>query len=373
MKKQKVLRVSAVIVALAVFFGFFLSAAVFSKVRIRAFTPSPSPKVFGASIFGQPSGKGAHPATTARAMCTLDMATGRVFYEHNADAKLPMASTTKIVTAITTIDTFEETGRNLDEKFKIDDRAVGIEGTSIYLQKGEQLSARELLLGLMLRSGNDAASALALAISPSIAEFAEEMNKIAEIAGAQNSSFKNPHGLDAEGHFTTARDLAKITAYAMKNPTFAQIVGTRDARIDGAEYPRVLHNKNRLLETLDGCCGVKTGFTKKAGRCYVGAREADGATAICVVLNCGPMFEEAEEFMTAASEEFPVRQLVRVDDFVHCTHDCPDGLCAIAVEDFFYPLSDDEFENQIEITIDGGEVVVKLNDEEIYRKWCNVL
>jgi len=302
----------------------------------------------------------------------MDLETGRIFYEHNADAQLPLASTTKIVTAIAVIENFAEQGRSLDEKFKINDKALGIEGTSIYLQKGEELTARELLLGLMLRSGNDAASALALATKPSIAEFAELMNQTATRAGAKHSSFKNPHGLDEEGHYTTARDLAKITIYAMKNPTFAEIVKTQTAKIDGAEYSRVLHNKNRLLKSLGGCVGVKTGFTKKAGRCYVSAREADGRTTICVVLNCGPMFEEATALMTSASEEFPTRQLLAVDTFVDFTYGCTNGLCAIAIEDFFYPLSDAEFDN-LKITLDGDEVVIKLKDKEIYRAECNVI
>jgi D-alanyl-D-alanine carboxypeptidase len=375
MKKRKILRISAAVVAVILVVGFLLSVLMLTTVQTIASIPHP-PKGARAFAAGQTSARALQNgffqmSTTARAMCTMDMATGRVFYEHNADAKLPLASTTKIVTAITVIEAFENAGRNLDEKFKIDDRAIGIEGTSIYLKKGEQLSARELLLGLMLRSGNDAANALALSVSPNIPAFAAKMNETSGKAGAENSSFKNPHGLDEEGHFTTARDLAKISAYAMKNPTFAEIVGTRDARIDGVDYPRILHNKNRILRSLDGCCGVKTGFTKKAGRCFVGARESNGQTAICVVLNCGPMFEESAALLTAAAEQFPPRQLLAVDTFIDCTHDC-DGVCAIATADFFYPLADAELE-QTEIRLDGEEVVVTLNQKEIYRTECNVL
>jgi len=359
---KKVIRVSAVVIAIVVLLGFMLSMS--PKMKIRAFAP-PTPKVYGAS-------------TSAKGMCTLDLETGRVFYEHNADTQLPMASTTKVATAITAIEAFEEQGRSLDEKLKINDKAVGIEGTSIYLKKGEELTARELLLGIMLRSGNDASSAIALATKPTIAEFAALMNKLAERVGATASNFKNPHGLDEEGHHTTARDLAKIAAYAMKNPTFAGIVKTVQAKIDGAEYPRILHNKNRLLKSLDGCVGVKTGFTKKAGRCYVAAREANGSTTICVVLNCGPMFEEAETLMTSAVEQFPIRQLITVDTFIPLRDEGvsqSDGVgesAAIAIEDFFYPLSDAELE-VIKITLDGEEVVVTLNDKEIYRAECNVL
>ena len=353
--KKKLLRISALLIALVVLIGFLYAAIISPRVTAKALQHA-----------------SAHPTTSARAMCTMDLETGRIFYEHNADAALPLASTTKIVTAIAVIENFAEQGRSLDEKFKINDKAIGIEGTSIYLKKGEELTARELLLGLMLRSGNDAASALALATKPTIAEFATLMNQIATRAGAKNSQFKNPHGLDEEGHYTTARDLAKITVYAMKNPTFAEIVKTQTAKIDGMEYQRVLHNKNRLLKSLGGCVGVKTGFTKKAGRCYVAARESQGQTTICVVLNCGPMFEEAAALMTSAAEQFPMRQLVKVDTFINFTQDCGDGLCAIAIEDFSYPLSDTELE-QIKITLDREEVVIKLRDKEIYRAECNVL
>jgi D-alanyl-D-alanine carboxypeptidase len=350
--KKKIFRISALLIALVIIFGFFFTAILGTRMKVRAIAPKMPHAVFGAT-------------TSARAMCTMDLETGRVFYEHNADAQIPLASTTKIITAIAVIENFAEHGRDLDEKFKICDKAVGIEGTSIYLKKGEELSARELLLGLMLRSGNDASVALAIATSRSVTEFADIMNQIATRAGAENSQFKNPHGLDEEGHFTTARDLAKITVYAMRNPIFREITKTQTSKIDGTEYPRVLHNKNRLLKSLDGCVGVKTGFTKKAGRCYVAAREKDGRTTICVVLNCGPMFEEAATLMTSAAEQFPTRQLITTDEFIS-------DLEAIAIEDFTYPLSDAELD-RLKIALDGEEIVITLDNKEIYRAQCNVL
>lgn len=366
------------LVALIVLLGFLFTAMMSTKIKVRALAPMP-PKLHGqSSAESMVHQANIHPVASApvasaRAMCTIDAATGRVIYQHNADYGLPLASTTKIVTAIAVIDEFAKLGRSLDEKFTIDEKAIGIEGTSIYLQKGEQLTARELLLGLMLRSGNDAATALALSVKPTIAEFARLMNLTAERAGAINSSFKNPHGLDEEGHYTTARDLAHITAYAMKNPIFAEIVKTQSARIDGVEIPRVLHNKNRLLKSLDGCVGVKTGFTKKAGRCYVAARELDGQTIICVVLNCGPMFEVAEDLMISAAENYPMRKLIAADEFIKFTQGCEDGLCAIAVEDFHYPITADELVNSIKIELDGEEVVVTLKNKQIYRAECNVI
>lgn len=231
--------------------------------------------------------------TSARGMCTLS-GDGRVLFCKDCDRQLPCASTTKILTAITAI----ENCGHLDIPIEIDPKSVGVEGTSIYLQKGEKLTIRELLYGLMLRSGNDAATAIALHVGKCAGKnFVELMNETAIKAGAVNSNFKNPHGLDQEGHYTTAKDLALISAYAMKNKTFCEIVSTKQTKISGMAYPRVIKNKNRLLNGMENCVGIKTGFTKKAGRCYVGAIREDDLTVICCVLNCGPMFEEAAELM----------------------------------------------------------------------------
>ena len=313
----------------------------------------------------KPVTAGAEAHTSARAMCTIEANSGRVLYQKNADAQIPMASTTKIVTAITAIELANQQGLDLDAKITIDDRAIGIEGTSIYLQKGEELSIRELLYGLMLRSGNDASMALALALCKTNEEFCEKMQEVSQRVGAINSNYKNPHGLDEEGHYTTARDLALITAYAMKNPIFAEIAKTKEVRIDGKEYPRVLQNKNRLLRQLDGCVGVKTGFTKKAGRCFVGARDFNGMTVVCVVLNCGPMFEESAEIMQQADTEFTMRRLIGENEFIG-------DMQGVGIADFYYPLTDAET-NQISTYIEGNEVIVKFNDKEIHRAQCNVL
>ena len=314
-------------------------------------------------------------STSARAMACVEASTGRVLYTKNADEALPMASTTKIVTAITVI----ENVTDLDEIIEVNPKSIGIEGTSIYLQRGEELSVRELLLGLMLRSGNDAATALALHVSPTIEGFCAKMKQTSERAGATNSNYKNPHGLDEDGHYTTALDLALISAYAMNNPTFREIVGTKSAKISGKEYPRVLHNKNRLLQSLDGCVGVKTGFTKKAGRCYVGAREHDGMTVVCAVLNCGPMFEDTEAIMKQAANDYTLTRLLTADEFItptpanarHCEEqsdvaippqNTPRG---IARTNFFYPLRDDEL-TDITIRLDDDNVCIFLRDTLIH-------
>jgi D-alanyl-D-alanine carboxypeptidase (penicillin-binding protein 5/6) len=312
-------------------------------------------------------------STSALGMCTMEASTGRVLYEKNADLTLPMASTTKIVTAITVLENCDD----IEQVIEIDPRAVGIEGTSIYLQKGEKLSVRELLLGLMLRSGNDASAALAFYICPPAQNtpkaelfnaFSEKMLETAQKAGATNSSFKNPHGLDQEGHYTTARDLALISAYALKNPIFADIVSTKEAKISGVEYPRILRNKNRLLQSTDTCVGVKTGFTKKAGRCYVGASRQNNMTVVCAVLNCGPMFEEAAALMELADKEFTMRRVLTADRFIECDED--EEWNGIARENFFFPLRSEE---DVSILCKGDKVCVLFNGEKVYCSEYNKL
>lgn len=239
---------------------------------------------------------------SASGMLTMEASSGRTLYEKNADRRLPMASTTKIVTAITVIDNYPR----LDDEIVIPDEAVGVEGSSIYLKSGETLTVRDLLYGLMLRSGNDCAVALAIATARSVEKFAALMNDTARKAGANDSNFVNPHGLHDDEHYTTARDLARIAAYAMKNETFRQIVSSKRYVTSGAGggTARVLINKNRLLSGFSGCDGIKTGYTKKAGRCLVSSATRDGMTVIAVVLNCGPMFEECAALMERAFDEY---------------------------------------------------------------------
>lgn len=288
-----------------VFLSFFvLLVALFIAVDDVAFASTELDVLPKASITASSS------ATSA---FVFDANSGRVFYSKNADAKRAMASTTKIATAITVIDNCKD----LDAEVKIDKKAVGIEGTSIYLREGEVLTVRELLYGLMLRSGNDAAVALAIYTAGSIDEFAKLMNETARKAGAENTNFTNPHGLDDENHYTTAKDLAKITAYALNNEDFAQIVKTKNIKIPSKEEGyRFLSNKNRLLSSLEGCIGVKTGYTSKAGRCLVSATERDGLRVVCVVLNCGPMFEESADMLNAVYQKYKNYQILEPYKFV---------------------------------------------------------
>lgn len=239
--------------------------------------------------------------TSAKAMCVMESGSKRVLASKNCDTKLAMASTTKIMTAITAI----ESGKDLDSPFTISPKAVGVSGTSLYLRQGEVFTLRDLLYGLMLISGNDASVAIGEYVGGNVTKFVEMMNEKARSIGALNSHFDNTHGLDSKTHYTTAYDLALITSYAMANDTFREIVSCKNIKITNADgKTRYLKNKNKLLSSLVGCNGVKTGFTDDAGRCLVTSCERDGMNVVCVVLNCGPMFEESAQLLDEAFKEY---------------------------------------------------------------------
>ena len=193
-----------------------------------------------------------------------------------------MASTTKIMTALVALESAD-----MSRVVSIPHEAVGVEGSSVYLFEGEELTLEELIYAMLLESANDAAAAIAIAIGGSIEGFAELMNAKAAEMGLENTHFTNPHGLDDDGHYTTARELALIAAEAMRNETFCKIVSTQKKTIpqNGNEGVRLLINHNRLLKSYDGAIGIKTGYTKKSGRCLVSAAERDGVRLICVTLS----------------------------------------------------------------------------------------
>jgi D-alanyl-D-alanine carboxypeptidase (penicillin-binding protein 5/6) len=214
-------------------------------------------------------------AVSAQGAVLLDGDSGQVLFEQNADAVLPMASTTKIMTALVAI----EMG-DLDRTYTVKDAYTRTEGSSMYLKVGEKLTIRETLYGLLLMSGNDAALAIAGECGGTEI-FVAAMNQKAEALGLSHTHFENPSGLDGETHHTTARELGQLTAYAMQNPVFAQIVSTKNY----SESGRSMVNHNKLLRLYPDAIGVKTGFTKKCGRCLVSAARRNGRTLICVTLN----------------------------------------------------------------------------------------
>ena len=224
----------------------------------------------------------AAPSVSAKSAILMEAEGRTVLYQQNAFVRMPMASTTKIMTALVVI----ESG-NVKRTVSIPKEATGIEGSSVYLYPEEQLTVEELLYALLLESANDAATALAIAVAGSVEAFAARMNQKAEALGLTATHFVNPHGLDDDEHYTTAYDLAVLTAYALENETFRTICATarKTIPLKGDEGTRVLVNHNKMLTRYEGAMGVKTGFTKKSGRCLVSAAERDGLTLIAVTLS----------------------------------------------------------------------------------------
>lgn len=235
------------------------------------------------------------PSVSAEGAVLVDGSSGRVLYEKNSDKRLYPASTTKIMTALVTLETLDELGLGPDSKVIIPVEAAGVEGSSLYLRAGEKLSLEELLYGLMLQSGNDSAEAIATCVGGSREAFVEKMNRKAEQLGCSGTHFVNPSGLFDENHYTTAGDLAVIAAEAMKREDFRKIVGTR--RWSSEETDRSFVNKNKTVFNYEGGNGVKIGFTKKSGRTLVASAERDGKELIAVVLRDGNWFNDAYALM----------------------------------------------------------------------------
>ena len=249
-------------------------------------------------------------AQTGSAFVLIDAATGIVLDAENKDMRLEEASTTKVMTALVALRKLD-----MDDIVVVGRDSVGIEGSSVYLKEGEKISVRTLLYGLMLRSGNDAAHALSVAASGSEEAFVDEMNAEAERLGLVNTHFCNPHGLHAEGHYTSAHDLALITREAFLEPEFVKIASSKSYRSEDPRESetRVFYNKNKLLSTFEGANGVKTGYTTLAGKCFVGAAKRGGMQLICVVLNRADMWQKAASLLEYGFENYEPRLVGRAD------------------------------------------------------------
>lgn len=261
------------------------------------------------SFFSVKSGAKAPISVNAKAAVLYLPETDTLLYSKNEDDRLPMASTTKIMTALIAIER-----ENIDRKIKIDQRAVGVEGSSAYLRAGEEFSMRELLYALMLRSANDAAEAIAYAVAGDIDLFAVMMNEKAKELGLQNTNFKNPHGLDDDEHYTTAFELAKITAEALKYPEFREIASSTSKRVVKEDITRLFVNHNKLLSRYEGCIGVKTGYTQRSGRCLVSAAERDGVELIAVTLSCPDDWLEHKKMLDFGFDTLERVTLLRKDE-----------------------------------------------------------
>lgn len=215
--------------------------------------------------------------TSAQSVVLMELESGRVLYEKNAHEERLIASITKLLTALVAVEQRE----NLEENVTITAESCGVEGSSLYLTTETEITLEGLLYGLLLHSGNDAAHAIALHCSGSVEDFVALMNEKAESLGMLHSSFANPHGLNAENHYSSAYDMALVAQSCLNNDTVANIVATEKITLCG----RTFVNKNKLLSTYDGCIGMKTGYTERAGRTLVSATQKDGMTLICVTLN----------------------------------------------------------------------------------------
>ena len=275
-------------------------------------------------------------AISAEKAIVLDAATGRILYEKNADSQSLIASTTKIMTALVVCEQC-----NVLDRMRIPKEAVGIEGSSMYLQEGEVLTIQELLYGLMLHSGNDAAVALAIYCGGTVEGFAELMNDKARNLGMTGTHFENPNGLDAPGHYSTARDLAILAAYAMDNPIFYKTVSAKTVTIGN----RYLRNHNKLLWQVEGADGVKTGYTKAAGRILVSSATRNGRRLIAVTINAPDDWNDHGQLLEEGFSRYEQRRIVSAGDCI--------GLMEIAggqsgyvellaAEDFDYALAADE-------------------------------
>lgn len=253
------------------------------------------------------------PSVSAQSAVLMDARYGLVLSEKDADRRLPMASTTKIMTALTAL-----ANAAPETVIRTAPEAVGVEGSSVYLSAGEELTLEQLLYALLLQSANDAAAAIAVGVGGSISEFADLMNAQAQRLGLTDTHFANPHGLDADGHYTTARELAVITREALSHPLIRKIVGTRRATIPQGENPdaRLLVNHNRLLRTYPDAIGVKTGFTKKSGRCLVSAAERNGVTLIAVTLNAPDDWRDHTAMLDYGFTRFDTVDMCRAGDAV---------------------------------------------------------
>lgn len=246
---------------------------------------------------------------TARAAILMDAVTGKVLYQKEPDLRLPPASTTKVVSAIVAL----ESGRKLTERFKVSKTAPRVPASKLHLRTGQTITIEDLLYAILLSSANDASVVLAEGIGGSVGGFSELMNKTARAIGATNSHFTNPHGLTAPEHYSTARDLAIIFRYAMRNSIFRDIVQTKMGSVNSRSVVKQkvvnrrisVRNHNRLLWNFDGALGGKTGYTHAAQRCFVGAVQRDGATLIVAILGARNLWGDTRKLLEYGFDHYP--------------------------------------------------------------------
>ena len=283
-------------------------------------------------------------AVSARSAYVLDTVSGRVLYERGGSNRSLIASTTKIMTALVVCEQC-----NVLDRMRIPKEAVGIEGSSLYLREGEVLTVQELLYGMMLHSGNDAATALAIYCGGTVEGFAQMMNDKAHVLGLTGTHFENPHGLDSPNHYSTARDLAVLAAYAMENPIFRKTVSVK--KIYAAD--RYLTNHNKLLWRVEGADGVKTGYTRAAGRILVSSAQRNGRRIVAVTIDDPNDWEDHAKLLEDGFSAYRMQNLIRQGQDVGMQEVVggeSNQVRLLAAEEFFYPLAPGE---QILLQIPG--------------------
>nr|WP_325257792.1 D-alanyl-D-alanine carboxypeptidase family protein [uncultured Oscillibacter sp.] len=310
--------------------------------------------------------------TSASSAILMDMDSGRVLYERNAGARMLIASTTKIMTALVAI-----RDGTLSDTVKVSREAAYTEGSSMYLKEGEELTLETLLYGLLLCSGNDAAVAVAEHVAGSVGRFVERMNETALALGMEDTSFANPNGLDDENHYSTARDMALLACAAMRNETLVRIASTRTVSIGG----RTMTNHNKLLSLMDGCVGLKTGYTRAAGRTLVSCAERNGQRLVAVTLQDGNDWADHQSFYEYGFAAYPARRAAQLG------HELAQAAVKggirtqvplIAADSFAWPLAqgealktdirlDRELAAPLRAGTSVGEAVFTLNGKEVGR------
>lgn len=256
----------------------------------------------------------AMPGVLAQAYIVMDAQSGRILTSHNANTKLPIASTTKIMTTILAIETIED----LNQRIEVPPECTGIEGSSIYLRPKQTVSVIDLLYGTMLRSGNDAAATLSKFAGRNNPEgFMAMMNEKAAELGAVNTNFVNANGLHDDNHYSTAYDLALISAYAMKNDIFREIASAEKYKAESMN--NIFYNKNKVVYQYKHGTGIKIGYTKSAGRCLVASAEKDGTEIIAVLLNDNNWFNDSYQIFNWAFENYKNYSIVEKGQFVKYT------------------------------------------------------
>ena len=254
-------------------------------------------------LFTGSTGAAQVPDTSAVSAVLMDADSGRILYAKNADERRLIASITKLMTALVAL----ESGHAVDEVVKVRSDWTGIEGSSLYLRPGEELRLETLLYGMLLRSGNDAAQAVAGYCGGDVESFVEAMNTKAEALGMKDTHFANPSGLNAEGHYSTARDMAVLARACLENDRLSAIVATQSIALEG----RVFTNHNKLLWQYEGCIGLKTGYTERAGRTLVSATQRDGMTLICVTLGAPEDWRDHAAMFDYGFEQYENRCLAQ--------------------------------------------------------------